>query len=184
MRKGFTIVEMLTVVGIIAVLATIITTAASGAIKSGRDKRTDVMRTALSQAVGAYYAQECKWPSLIEQFVQSGGRGDSNDDNLKTFKDTQADQILREVVGKGFGKSGAKAMLIDASALFVCESSSANSSRAYGIDFTAATAKGAKRKIPLSQMAFGYQDRETGRFKRFKVIYKLNADSVSVEKQD
>lgn len=173
MRKAFTIVEMMAVIGIIAVLATIITTAASGAIKSGRQKRAVVMQTALAQAVSAYYAQEGEWPSLIENVDTDGI--DSYD-----FTGTKADQIFREVVGKGFGKSGKKAMLIDASGLFVCESGSAGSGRAYGIDFTAATAKGAKRKIPLSQMAFGFQDPESGRFRRFSITYNCRTDSVTV----
>lgn len=173
MRKAFTIVEMMAVIGIIAVLATIITTAASGAIKSGRQKRAVVMMTALEQAIGAYYAQEGEWPALIENIDTAGA--DSYD-----FTGTKADQIFREVVGKGFGKSGAKAMLIDASGLFVCEAGSAGSGRAYGIDFTAATAKGAKRKIPLSQMAFGFQNPDNGRFVRFSVTYNCRTDSVSL----
>lgn len=171
MRKGFTIVEMLAVVAIIAILATIITTAASSTIKSGRKKRAVVMQSALAQAISAYYAQEGKWPSLIEQV-------DTDGEDSETFTGTKADQIFREVVGKGFGRSGAKSMLVDASALFVCEAGAASSGRAYGIDFSEATAKGAKRKISFSEMAFGYQDPETGRFRRFSITYNCRTDSV------
>ena len=38
-RGGFTIVELLMVVGILAVLMTIVTTAAAGALKQARAKR-------------------------------------------------------------------------------------------------------------------------------------------------
>ncbi len=173
MRKGFTIIEVLVVIGIIAILATIVTTVASSSIKSSRTKRAVVMQTALEQAINAYYAQEGEWPSLIENV-------DTNGKDAYEFKGTQADQIFREVVGKGFGRSGTKSMLIDASGLFVCEAGSADSGRAFGIDFTAATAKGAKRKIPLSQMAFGYQDSSSGKFKRFFVIYNCRTDAVKM----
>ena len=59
-RKGFTIVEMLAVIGVIAVLLSIIVTAASGVLKSSRSKRAEVMRNSLEQAIAAYYAQEGK----------------------------------------------------------------------------------------------------------------------------
>lgn len=173
MRKGFTIIEVLVVIGIIAILATIVTTVASSSIKSSRTKRAVVMQTALEQAINAYYAQEGEWPGPIES-VDTDGK------DTYEFKGPKADDIFRIVVGKGYGRSGTKSMLIDASGLFVCEAGSADSGRAYGIDFTAATAKGAKRKIPLSQMAFGYQDSGSGRFRRFDITYNCRTDSVTV----
>ena len=39
-RRGFTIVEMLMVVGVLAVLMGIVTTAATAAIRQARDRRT------------------------------------------------------------------------------------------------------------------------------------------------
>jgi hypothetical protein len=131
------------------------------------------MQTALEQAINAYYAQEGEWPGPIES-VDTDGK------DTYEFKGPKADDIFRIVVGKGYGRSGTKSMLIDASGLFVCEAGSADSGRAYGIDFTAATAKGAKRKIPLSQMAFGYQDSGSGRFRRFDITYNCRTDSVTV----
>ena len=173
MRKGFTIIEVLVVIGIIAILATIVTTVASSTIRSSRTKRAVVMQTALEQAINAYYAQEGEWPGPIEN-VDTAGK------DTYEFTGPKADDIFRIVVGKGFGRSGTKSMLIDASGLFVCEAGSADSGRAYGIDFSAATAKGAKRKIPLSQMAFGYQDSDSGRFRRFNITYNCRTDSVTV----
>ena len=40
MRKGFTIIEVLVVIGIIAILATIVTTVASSSIKSREYSKT------------------------------------------------------------------------------------------------------------------------------------------------
>ena len=63
MKKGFTIVELLVVIGVLAVLMTIVVVAASGVQKGGREKRASAMRSALEQAIAAYYAQEGKWPA-------------------------------------------------------------------------------------------------------------------------
>jgi hypothetical protein len=48
------------------------------------------------------------------------------------------------------------------------------------MDFTEAVKKGAKNRISLSQMAFGYQGTEEGRFCRFKISYNGATDSVKV----
>lgn len=173
-RSGFTIVELLAVIGVVAVLISIIASVATNSIRAGRTKRANVMCSSLQQAIAAYYAEEGKWPSLIESANTDG------EDTVK-FEGTQADQIFQEVVGKGFGKSGKKSMLVDASGLFVCESTAANNPRARGYNFSEVTGSSAKHRIGLKQMAFGYQDAGSGCFRRFRVIYNCRTDSVTVE---
>ena len=87
-RPGFTIVEMLAVIGVVAVLISIIASVASNSIRAARSKRAAIMASSLQQAIAAYYAEEGKWPSLIEN---------ANTDGMDTivFKGTQADQIFR-----------------------------------------------------------------------------------------
>ena len=172
-RGGFTIVELLAVIGVVAVLISIIVSVASNSIRASRSKRAAVMCSSLQQAISAYYAEEGRWPSLLENV-------DTDGEDTKTFKGTQADQIFQEVVGKGFGKSGQKSMLLDASGLFVCESAAANNPRARGYNFSEVTGSGAKHRIGLKQMAFGYQDSGSGCFRRFCVIYNCRTDSVTV----
>ena len=171
-RVGFTIVEMLAVIGVVAILISIIASIASNSIRAARGKRAAVMSSSLQQAIAAYYAEEGKWPSLIESANTDG------EDTVK-FEGTQADQIFQEVVGKGFGKSGKKSMLVDASGLFVCESSAANGNRARGYNFSEVTGSNARHRIGLKQMAFGYQG-GGGYFQRFRVIYNCRTDSVTV----
>lgn len=202
MRRGFTLVEMLIVIAVIGVLGGIITTAAVGAIKNGRSKRADAMCVALEQGIAAYYAQEGKWPEAIEN------RASSMTEATYTFSQDEADSIFQDVVGCGFGKGHAthKAMLVDATALFVCDRSSVgNSGRGCydnhsnqkststfcggrgcrnGIDFSEATRKGGKVHIPFSQMAFGFQGPENGRFCRFWITYNGQSDSVKVWRPD
>ena len=202
MKKGFTLVEMLVVIAVIGILGGIVTTAAVGAIKNGRSKRADAMCVALEQGIAAYYAQEGNWPDAIEKKAQS------MDDATYTFTPDEADSIFQDVVGCGFGKGHAshKAMLVDATALFVCDKSSVGNQQCgcydnhsnkkerktycagmgcrNGIDFSEATKKGGKVRIPFSQMAFGFQGPENGKFCRFWITYNGQADSVSVSRRN
>ena len=196
-KKGFTIIELLTVVAVISILVTIVTVASVGSAKSARGKRAEAMRICLEQAIEAYYAQEGKWPNAIET------KSKNMNEDTYTFTASEADSIFQDVVGKGFGKGGAKSMLVDASALYVCESSNvgnggkgcfdnhANRERGDfcgnghcrpGVDFSEAVKKGAKRRIALNQMAFGYPGVEHGKFRRFKVSYNCRTDKVHVSK--
>ena len=177
MKKGFTIIELMAVIGILAVLVTIVVSAAGGAIKNARAQRADTMRQALEQAIAAYHAQdpESRWPDTIENRAEE-------ERDVVEFSNSEADSIFQQVVGKGFGKSGPKSVLVDASALFVCESSRAHDKNAVGIDFPRAANRNSKHCIPFANMAFGYPDRDTGKFRRFKVTYSSKTDSVSVSK--
>ena len=118
MKRGFTIVELLVVIAVIGILGGIVTSATVGAIKNARGNRRDAMRVALEQAIATYYAQEGKWPDAIESKIRSG-----LDEDTYTFSPSECDEIFRQVVGKGFGKSGRKSVLVDATALFVARSS-------------------------------------------------------------
>lgn len=179
MKKGFTIVELLAVIGVLATLVTIVVSAAGGAMKNARDQRAETMRVALEQAISAYHAQhpQNEWPGKIEQHV------DDPDDTV-TFTGTEADEIFQDVVGAGFGKSksGMHTTLIDASALLVCESGKANSRNPAGLEFPVAANRNSKHNIALANMAFGYPEREKGYFRRYKVIYSTKTDSVTVSK--
>jgi len=174
MKKGFTIIELLAVIGIISVLVTIVVTAAGGSIKSARERRTESMRIALEQGIIAFYAQTDEWPSTIESHIEDV------EDTIK-FEGTDADAIFREIVARGFGST--KSPLVDASALFVCSASQANKENAVGCDFPVAANRNSKYFIPFSSMAFGYPESDHGRFRRFNVVYRLKADTVSVQRQ-
>ena len=198
MKKAFTIVELLVVVGILGVLLSIVMVAASGVQKGARDKRASAMRSALEQGIAAYYAQEGQWPKAIESRIAS------MDGDTCSFTAGEVDDIFREVVGKAYGKgSGGRSMLVDASALFVAQTSrlrnggkgcfdkhGKRSEKNYcgdqgcvhGIDFSEAANPNGKSHISLTQMSFGYPGHEYGRFCRFWISYNAKTDSVTVTK--
>lgn len=200
-KKAFTLIELMMVVAVISVLIGIVSVAASGAIRNARGKRADAMRVALEQAIAAYYAQEGKWPKEIES------KAESMDEDTYTFTGSEADSILRQVVGKAFGKGGGRrSVLVDASALFVANSSRLgnNGEGCYdnhanrrntktfcgdqkcimGMDFLLAVNRNGKDYIPFSNMAFGYQGTEEGKFRRFWITYNGKTDSVTVSKEN
>ena len=197
-KRGFTLVEMLTVIAVIGVLVGITVVALKGVISSARSKRCDSMRVVLAQGISTYYAQEGEWPEVIEQQLK---KQNANEKSIE-ITNGDADKLFREVVGKAFGKSGTKSMLLDATGLYVCEANRCgNENRGcfgnhgnpslgtyckgkgcrIGVEFPEAVKKGGKRHIPLSNMAFGYPDPNTEMFHRFKVIYNTRTDSVTVE---
>ena len=52
-----------------------------------------------------------------------------------------------------------------------------------GRSFSAARqGDGRRQKLPVAQMAFGYQGKMTGRFHRFNIVYHAQTDSVEVSK--
>lgn len=194
-RSGFTIVELLVVIAVLLTLTGITVVAAMGAMSSARAKRQESMRVVLEQGIATFYAQEGKWPKVIETAI-------SGNKSVVTFTDAEADKIFQEVVGKAFGKGGKKSMLMDATGLYVCEASNCGNSNKgcndehrnpnspvyckgkgcrMGIDFSEAVKKGGKRHIQIANMAFGYPGSKEGLFRRFHITYNSRTDSVTVE---
>ena len=56
-RNGFTIVEMLMVIGVLAILTGIVTVAATSAIRQARVRRADALANILQNGIATFYAQ-------------------------------------------------------------------------------------------------------------------------------
>lgn len=184
MKRGFTIVELMVSVGIIAILLTIVIVAARGSLGKAREHRTEAMRVALEQAIAAYYAQAGEWPHAIE------ARIDSIRGNSYTFTESETDSIFREVVAKALGGAkGEKATLVDVSALFVAKTAELRKGEKKwcahcgpGCDFSELQSKGARVQDLVGQYSFGYPCTDHGRFCRFGIRYNVKSDAVSVTK--
>ena len=182
-RKGFTIVELLMVVGILAVLMTIVTTAATGAIKQARSHKADTIVKMVESGIATYYAQYDQWPSFDPDGKTGNYRVSSGsvDADRYLLTDSEADDLMRELIRKSVGASANP--LLDVMGLFVARSGNV-SDKTYGLDFQQAI-RGTKRspkKMKIGDMMFGYPDLETGRFRRFKIIYSIPSDQISVTK--
>lgn len=202
MKKGFTIVELLMVVGIMAILLGIVTTAASESIKAARQRKADAVCTVVQAAFAAFYAQNDRWPGGVGSRIESGslgtrsnqeGPGYSNDPEKFVLTRSEIDECIREMVLET--KKGNPVM--DVSGLYVSRHEGRYGEDCFGIDFMqAATIKGMSEaksrlsratggtRLTVNNMHFGYPDPSTGRFRHFKVVYSIPTDSFSVSQMD
>ena len=175
-RRGFTIIELLAVVGILSILLTIVVTAAAGAMRDSREKRTEAMRVALQAAIASYRAADSggRWPGAIEFQASSAKSGWLGED--------AAQNVFRIVVQKSAGENGQPLPLIDPSALFVAPTG-AKDGTSTGLSFNDARQGTEKRqKIGVARMLFGHPGTSSGRFHRFNIYYNAATDSVVVSK--
>ena len=190
MKRAFTIVELLVVIGVIIVLMGIVTTAASESMKASRRRRGDALISLVQAGLAAYYAQNDEWP--ISFRGKSGNHKTGGHDVDENQYDLSASEV-RECVRKIVESAKEGNPLIDVSGLWVSRGDGesggggekgANGSpkRGVGMDFMTAihgSRKNAK-KMKLAEMYFGYPDESTGVFTRFGMGYSISADQLTV----
>lgn len=198
-KSGFTIVEMLVVVAVIAILAGAITVGVNGMFYKSRLGRAKAMSALLQSALETYYARCNDWPGALKGLSEGTG---ANEDSI-LLSDEQADKCFAEVVRISVGPN-AKPVL-DPSGLFVAKGANKgctdihrawDAAVKYGVvgsgswkcngrcmrgrDFTEATKRGRSDRITLDSMNFGYQGPNHGRFCRFRLYYYPKSDTVRV----
>jgi len=205
-RKGFTIVELLMVVGIIAVLMGLVTTAASGSIRASRIRKAESLCKLVEAGFSNYYAQYDRWPGAIGNKIASGSIGTrSNNEGTDGSSDTEEyvlstsemEDCIRAMIDET--KKGNPVM--DISGLFVCNKNhdieptaetcscvAGNhkkylAKRASGLDFMSAIhgTKQSPQKMSTQSMHFGYPHPDSGRIMPFRVIYSIPTDSFTVK---
>lgn len=189
-RRGFTIVELLMVIGVIGILMGIVTTAAMGSLKSSRSQKASALCQIVEQGLATYYAQFDKWPEPMGSKIANGsigtrsnneGYNNQSDDNMYILDNGEVQQMIRNIV-----EISAKGNpMLDISGLFVSRDQGESNGHGYGTDLFDAV-RGTKRnpeRMTLAQMNFGYPDPETGYFRRFKIVYSIPTDEMKVYKQ-
>ncbi len=186
-RRGFTIVELMMVVGILAVLLTIVITAATGAIKQARINRADALVRTVQAGIMTYYAQYNQWPGGFDpENVQQGGNvigaNNQTDPDRYQLTTSETDDCIRDVVRKSV--DGNTSPLLDVMSLFVARAGSIGD-KTTGMDMHTAIhgSKSSPKKLNrINEMVFGYPEPEHGYFRRFKLIYSVPTDHMSVTK--
>ncbi len=188
-KRGFTIVEMLVVIGIIGILLGIVTTAASSSIKQARARKADACCTLVQQGIATYYAQYGKWPGSIGSRIENGISARTNDEGSDGQADadkyvlnaSEIDDMIRKMIEEA--KKGNP--LMDISGLYVSRQSGEKTDRHFGMDFMDAVrgTKRSKKKMKVAEMHFGYPETDHGWFRRFKVVYSIPTDEMKVSKQ-
>ncbi len=182
-RKGFTIIELMMVIGIIGILLGIVTTASSSAIKMSRVRKAESLCNLVKAGLSTYYAQKEKWPvDFNNAGMNNEGYNGTTDYDIHVLTASEVRECVKALVMAT--KEGSPVM--DVSGLFVSDLPGENDGRpAYGLDFMEAIkgTKNHKNRIRVNQMYFGYPEKEHGWFRRFKMTYSVPGDYISVMQQ-
>ena len=192
MKRGFTIVELLMVIGIIAVLTGIITTAAATSIKSSRTQKANAVCALVQAGLATYREQKGEWPVNLpnERANNEGANGKTDPDKIVL---TAAE--VRTCVKALVDETKRGNPMMDISGLFVSrQNGDLNGTGvkgqqavkpAFGLDFMSAVrgTRDSQRKMKVAEMYFGYPDPATGYFLRFKMVYSIPGDVITVSKQ-
>ena len=185
-RRGFTIVELLVVIGIIAILMGIITTAVSSSIKSARVQKANSLCQLMQTALATYYEQKGDWPiTMPVSRANKAGVDGNNDADLVELNGSE----VRECVRKLIEETKKNNPMMDISGLYVSRSDGelrGGIRQAFGLDFMQAIrgTRKSQRKMKTSEMYFGYPEEESGFFRHFKMVYSIPADTITVSKMD
>ena len=167
-KHGFTIVELLMVITVIAVLLGIVTTAATASMRSARERRASVMKTILQGGIAVYHRQRDEWPGVIEDYAKEGRN--------HTLSDGEYDKVVQELLTQSSGTDGANPVM-DPTGLMVMDAG-AQDGKTTGIDYRTALTELKMKDVKRFTIVYPISD--TGKAKRFKISYVAASDSVSV----
>ena len=175
MKRGFTIIELLMVVAILAVLLGIVTTAATASIRQARERRTQAVKQTLQNGIAAYRARKDEWPGKLEKWAEQ-----ENDGTLGYLSNGDYDKVMQELLKMSAGKA-ARNRVMDPVGLLVMSASIADG-KSGGMDYRAVATKNHKyaKRMSSSEMTVVYPNKETGRAYRYIIEYNTESDEVTV----
>ncbi len=168
-RRGFTIVELLVVISIMAVVATLATGAVLKSVRQNRIKRIDMTQKSLETALMSYRSLNGEWPY---KFDDPDTVGAGVDKNAASFAEKQSftGKENAKVFKKVFEEVKKGRALLDTSSIMT---------RVSGGRMTVREAlERGESDVPV-----GYPNPENqSEFKFFKVVYYFATDMLTVEK--
>ena len=174
---GFTIVEMLMVIGILAVLMGIVTTAASAAIRQARERRTEASKQIIQSGIASYLAQKNHWPPKGGQLQDWADNGLGSGKRVDFLSADQYDKMMYELAKVSVGSRQASPVM-DFNGVVVATRTAASKAGGRGQNFSEAIKKNKKHgsTIKLGDMVFGYQERYAEyRYKPSMITGKLRS---------
>ena len=172
MKKGFTLIELMIVIAILAVLLGIITTVASASMRKARERRTQAMLQTLQNGIAAYRERMDKWPGKLENVAK-----DRTNDETYTLTDDEYDSVVQELLKVSGGKNP-KNRVLDPVGLLVMR---VGGSRAR--EYREVTKKNGKygKRMSANEMTVVYSNADDGTAKRFHIRYS-GSENVTVTK--
>lgn len=179
MKRGFTIIELMAVISIIAILLGIVVSTASNSIKLARTQKAKAIAACVQQGLETYHAQKDEWPGTFGSKVDGDNvsSGDISDSDSYSLTPEEVRDSIRTVVEESVKGNP----LMDVSGLYVSRDSGTGG-KAYGMEFMEAVhgTKRSRKKMSVSEMYFGYPEKNTGHFRRLSINYSIPADSMKV----
>ena len=178
-KKGFTIIELLMVVAVLAVLLGIITTAVFASLRQARGRRAEAMRQTLQNGIVAYRQLKDRWPGKLEDLAEDPPQSRGA---VITLNTSEYDNVVQELLKVSVGKT-VKNRVMDPVGLLIM-GSSGSEGRSSGVDFRSAAQKNGPyaKRMSTSEMTVVYQG-GNGKAYRYKIDYNTETDSVTVRTQ-
>ena len=178
MKRGFTIIELLMVIAILAVLLGIVTTAATASIRQSRERKTQAMKQTLQNGIAAYRVRKGKWPGKLEDWAEQ-----QHDGTVGYLSNSDYDRVMQDLLKLSAGKS-AKARVMDPVGLSVIPVSGTDG-KVDCMDFRSVTTKNNKhaKRMEYNEMTVVYPRTDNGRAYRFVIEYNTESDEAAVMTQ-
>ena len=178
MKKGFTLVELMMVVAILAVLLGIVTTAATASIRQSRERQAQAMKHTLQNGIATYKVRKDKWPGKLENWAKQQNR-----DTLGYLSNGDYDNVMHELLKASSGKS-AKSRVMDPVGLMVLASGDMDG-KFNAMDYRSVTTKNNKyaKRMEPNEMTVVYPRKDTGKAYRYVLEYNTQSDEVTVMTQ-
>ena len=184
-RRGFTIVELLVVIAVLAVLMGIVSTAASAVIRKSRARKNEALRTLLQQGIATFQAQEDYWPpdkgGKLQRWYEDGLGGESG-----VLSETEYDAIMQKLIGDECIHPTGKAVM-DVNGFMVASSDSVSRNKdpdgnpkCSATDVSTWVKRVRAKTAKSNNMVFGYTNSERGYFRRFRIQFNPETGIVKV----
>ena len=204
-KRGFTIVEMLMVIAVLAVLTGIVVTASTSVIRKSRIRRNEALRAALQTGIATYYQQRGYWPpsksGVLQKWsddgIDSSRKTDRSDKdvyrtgNIDRLDDDTYDKVMVAIMKSCLNAKGNKIMDLSSFTMIRQESAkhkdNDDNPTGFGKDVRSWSARGksggdSAETVKIEEMTLGYATSNgKGRFRRFRIYYNADSDNVVVD---